>query len=85
MSIRVLIADDHGVMRAGLRALLNAADDMRVVGEAADGREALELAGQLTPDVVLLDLSMPGMSGIKVARTLKTVLPQARTLILTVH
>jgi two-component system response regulator NreC len=85
MSIRVLIADDHGVMRAGLRALLNAAEDMRVVGEAADGREALELAGQITPDVVLLDLSMPGMSGIKVARTLKSVLPQARTLILTVH
>jgi len=85
MSIRVLIADDHGVMRAGLRALLNAADGMEVVGEAADGREALELAGQLTPDVVLLDLSMPDMSGIKVAHKLRAMLPEARTLILTVH
>jgi len=85
MSIRVLIADDHGVMRAGLRALLNAEADMQVVGEAADGREALELAGQLTPDVVLLDISMPDMSGIQVAHKLKTMLPQGRTLILTVH
>jgi two-component system response regulator NreC len=85
MSIRVLIADDHGVMRAGLRALLNAADGMEVVGEAADGREALELASQLTPDVVLLDLSMPGMSGIKVAHKLRAMLPEAHTLILTVH
>ena len=85
MSIRVLIADDHGVMRAGLRALLNAADGIEVVGEAADGREALELAGQLTPDIVLLDLSMPNMSGIKVAHKLSAMLPQAHTLILTVH
>jgi len=72
-------------MRAGLRALLNAEQDMQVVGEAADGRKALELAGQLTPDVVLLDISMPDMSGIQVAHKLKTLLPQSRTLILTIH
>jgi two-component system response regulator NreC len=85
MSIRVLIADDHGVMRGGLRALLNAEADIKVVGEAANGREALELASELTPDVVLLDISMPDMSGIKVAGMLKAILPEGRTLILTVH
>ncbi len=68
MSINILIADDHGVLRAGLRALLNAEPDFRVVDEAADGAEALRLAGQLSPDIVLLDVRMPGMSGIQVTR-----------------
>lgn len=85
MSINILIADDHGVLRAGLRALLNAEPDFRVVDEAADGAEALRLAGQLSPDIVLLDVSMPGMSGIQVTRRLKEMLPQIRILILTVH
>ena len=85
MSIRILIADDHGVLRAGLHALLNAEPDLEVVGEAADGHEALRLAGELRPDIVLLDLVMPGLGGIEVARQLKKSLPDTRTLILTVH
>ena len=85
MSIRILIADDHGVLRAGLHALLNAEPDLEVVGEASDGHEALRLASELRPDVVLLDLVMPGLGGIEVARQLKKSLPDTRTLILTVH
>jgi two-component system response regulator NreC len=85
MSIRILIADDHGVLRAGLHALLNAEPDLEVVGEASDGHEALRLASELRPDIVLLDLVMPGLGGIEVARQLKKSLPDTRTLILTVH
>ncbi|MFN8458109.1 MAG: response regulator transcription factor [Anaerolineae bacterium] len=85
MPINILIADDHGVLRAGLRALLNAEADFKVVDEAADGAETLRLAGQLSPDIVLLDVSMPGLSGIQVTRRLKEMLPEVRVLILTVH
>ena len=85
MSIRILIADDHGVLRAGLRALLSAEPDLEVVGEAADGHEILSLASELRPEVVLLDISMPGLSGIEVTRRLKEILPDARVLILTFH
>ncbi len=85
MPIRILIADDHGVLRAGLRVLLNAEPDMQVVGEAATGRETLRLASELRPDVVLLDLSMPDLGGIEVTRRIKTALPDTRVLILTVH
>ncbi|RME85107.1 MAG: DNA-binding response regulator, partial [Caldilineae bacterium] len=85
MPIRILIADDHGVLRAGLRALLNAEPDVEVVGEAADGHEVLHLAQELTPDVVLLDISMPGPGGIEVTRQVKQALPDTRVLILTVH
>ena len=85
MSIRILIADDHGVLRAGLHALLNAEPDLEVVGEASDGHEALRLASELRPNVVLLDLVMPGLGGIEVARQLKKSLPDTRTLVLTVH
>ncbi len=84
-SIRILIADDHGVLRAGLRALLDAESDLQVVGEATDGSEALRLAGELRPDIVLLDVSMPGPGGIKVTRKLGKVVPDARILILTIH
>lgn len=85
MPIDILIADDHGLLRAGLRALLNAEADFRVVDEAADGTETLRLAGQLSPDIVLMDVSMPGLSGIQVTRRLKEILPNVRVLILTVH
>ena len=87
MSIRILIADDHNVIRAGLRTILSAQPDLEIVGEAADGNEALRLANELQPDIVLTDLSMPGPvgGGIAVARRLKETSPAIRVLILTVH
>jgi two-component system response regulator NreC len=85
MAIRVLIADDHGVLRAGLRALLNAEPDLEVVGEAADGDEAMQLARTLQPDVVLMDIHMPGCGGIEATRRLKVLHPDVLVLILTVH
>jgi two-component system response regulator NreC len=85
MTIRILIADDHGVLRAGLRALLSAESELEVVDEASNGNEALSKADELQPDVILLDISMPGASGIEVTRRLKEMLPETRVLILTVH
>lgn len=85
MTIRILIADDHGVLRAGLRALLSAASDLEVVDEAASGEETLELAETLELDVILLDISMPGLTGIEVTRRLKKLSPKTHVLILTVH
>lgn len=85
MPTTILIVDDHGVLRAGLRALLGAEPGLAVVGEAGSSDEALTMANMLKPDVILLDLSIPGTSGIEVARQLKQQLPQTRSLILTVH
>ncbi len=85
MTIRILIADDHGVIRGGLRALLQAEPDFEIVTEARDGTEALDLARQMEPDVILLDLSMPELDGIEVARRLKETGSRVRALILTVH
>jgi two-component system response regulator NreC len=83
--IRILIADDHGVLRAGLRVLLNAEPDLQIVGEAANGQETLRLSNELHPDVVLLDISMPGPGGVEIIRQLKETLPDIRVLVLTVH
>ena len=83
MNIRVLIADDHPVVREGLRALISAQRDMQVVGEASDGREAVEKVRELTPDVVLLDLLMPGMGGIAAIPEVLRESPDARILVLT--
>jgi len=85
MPIHILIADDHGVLRAGLRALLNAEPDLEVIAEASDGNDVLRLANELRPDLVLLDISMPGPGGIEVTRRLKEALPELRVLILTAH
>jgi two-component system, NarL family, response regulator NreC len=85
MPISVLIADDHGVLRGGLRALLKAEPDLEVVGEAADGDAALTLAAALQPNVLLADISMPGPSGIDIAARLKTSQPDTHVLILTMH
>jgi two-component system response regulator NreC len=85
MPSRILIADDHGVLRAGLRALLNKETEYEVVGESATSDEAFQAALELNPDVVLMDLSMPGVGGIEVTRRLKERLPGIRVLILTVH
>jgi two-component system response regulator NreC len=85
MTTRILIADDHGVLRAGLRALLAAEPDFEVVGEATTGREVVDLAPRLQPEVVLMDISMPDVDGIVATRALAVQLPQVRVLLLTVH
>jgi DNA-binding NarL/FixJ family response regulator len=81
--IKVLLVDDHRLVRAGLQSLLDATDDIRVVGAAADGREALELAPRLAPDVVLMDLSMPGMGGVEATRRLLADHPDLQVVVLT--
>ena len=82
---RILLADDHVVLRSGLRLLLDAQPDFKVVGEASDGREALKLAADLKPDLILLDLTMPGLSGMEALPALRKAAPAARVLILTMH
>jgi NarL family two-component system response regulator LiaR len=81
--ISVLIADDHPFVRHGLRTYLETLDDMDVVGEAADGTEAVELAAQLLPDVVLMDLVMPELDGIEATRRIKDASPATRVIALT--
>jgi DNA-binding NarL/FixJ family response regulator len=83
--IRILLADDHAVLRAGLKALLNAEPDMEVVGEASDGLSCIEAATKLQPDVILLDINMPGMNGLQALEKLRGIVPESRVLILTMH
>src|SRR3970282_50585 len=82
--IRILLADDHQVLRAGLKALLEAEPDMKVVGEASTGEEAVEKATFLKPDVVVMDLSMPGMGGLAATRKINEW-GVAKVLVLTMH
>jgi len=83
--IRVLLVDDQPEVRRGLRVRLQLEPDMLVVGEASTGREALTLAPALTPDVVLLDIEMPGMDGIEATAALRTVVPLSAVVILSIH
>ncbi len=83
--IRIVIADDHDVVREGTRTLLEREEDMEVVGEASDGKEAVKLIESLKPDVAVLDISMPKLSGIEVTRQIKAHLPSTAILILTVY
>ncbi|HEX8104205.1 MAG TPA: response regulator transcription factor [Solirubrobacteraceae bacterium] len=85
MPIRVLIADDHGIVRGGLRLLLDRQPDIEVVGEAVDGVDALEKALALRPDVCVLDVSMPRMTGLQAARQIRAHRPQTTVLILSMH
>jgi NarL family two-component system response regulator YdfI len=82
-NIRILIADDHLIIRQGLRLILETADDLELVGEAADGAEAVKLAGELQPDVVLMDLRMPGMDGLTAIERLRVEQPHIAVVILT--
>jgi DNA-binding NarL/FixJ family response regulator len=81
--LRVLIADDHAILREGLRALLSTTDDIEVVGEAADGREAITRAQALRPDLVIMDAAMPGLGGLEATLELRRTNPEIRILVLT--
>lgn len=84
-TIRMLIADDHTVLRSGLRMLLDAQNDIEVIGEAGTGSQVLSMAEALQPDLILLDLSMPGLGGLEALPLLRKVAPQSHILILTMH
>jgi two-component system invasion response regulator UvrY len=82
--IKVLLVDDHELVRTGIRRILEEAGDMQVVGEASEGDEALKMARKLEPDVVLMDVNMPGMGGIEATRRMVRLLPRAKVIALTV-
>jgi len=82
---RIIIAEDHTILRAGLRALLSSKDDIEVVGEAGDGREAVRLVDKHVPDIVLIDLSMPKLNGIEAIKEIKGRHPEMKIIVLTVH
>jgi NarL family two-component system response regulator LiaR len=82
-AIRILVVDDHAVVREGLRAFLELQEEFEVVGEAGDGAEAVELAERLRPDVVLMDLVMPGLDGVGAMQRLRERLPSSRVIVLT--
>ncbi len=81
----VLLVDDHAVVRQGFRMIISAESDFEVIGEAANGREAVSLAEQLQPDIVLMDVSMPELNGIEATRRIVTIAPRARILALSMH
>jgi DNA-binding NarL/FixJ family response regulator len=83
--IRILLADDHAVVRQGFKMILDAQPDMEIVGEAANGRQAVELAEQLRPDVVVMDVAMPELNGIEATRRLAASVPHARVVALSMH
>jgi two-component system response regulator NreC len=85
MPIRILIADDHGLIRTGLRAVLQGVPDFEVVGEAEDGYSLLKLIAEFKPDIVLMDISMPGLSGLEATHQVREISPMTRVLALTVH
>ena len=85
MPISVVLADDHPIVRRGMRAVLESEKDLAVVGEAGDGLETVRLVERMTPDVLMLDLMMPGLSGLEVVRILRERVPQTRIVILSMY
>src|ERR671937_163713 len=84
-AVRILICDDHAVVRAGLRLILEQVPDFEIVGEAAKAEELLTLVTRLRPDIVILDLTMPGMGGLEALPRVRQAVPEAKLLVLTVH
>jgi two-component system response regulator NreC len=85
MSIKIALVDDHEIVRAGLRLLIQAQGDMEIVGEAENGQQAIELCHRVSPDVVVMDITMPGPSGLEVTRQIKQQYPDINVLALTIH
>jgi len=83
--MRILIADDHAIVREGLKQLVNSQRDMEVIGEAEDGRQALEKAKSLRPDVTLLDIAMPSLSGLEAVRLIKEAVTDTQIVVLSMH
>ncbi|MGI6227223.1 MAG: response regulator, partial [Peptococcales bacterium] len=85
MAIKVLIADDHVLLREGLVKILSLEDDLEIIGEASRGDEAIALSRRLNPDVILMDINMPGVNGIEATKIIKAELPQIGVIALTIH
>lgn len=85
METKVLLADDHAILREGLRMVLDAQPQIKVVGEADDGRQAVEMAERLHPDVIVMDIAMPNLNGLEATRQIKRRWPEIRVVILTMH
>jgi len=83
--IRVLLAEDHAIVREGLRSLLDAIPNIQVVGEAVDGRQAVDMTEKLLPDVVVTDITMPGLNGLEATRRIKALHPEVRVVVLSMH
>jgi DNA-binding NarL/FixJ family response regulator len=85
MSIRILLADDHAIVRQGLRSLLEKEPDIEVVGEAENGREAMQLVRELQPDMVIMDITMPGLNGIDTTHEIVSEFPKVKVIALSIH
>ena len=83
--IRVVVADDHTILRQGIKALLDNQEEIEVVGEAKDGREAIKAIEELSPDVILMDIAMPGLNGLEATRRIKKKFPMTKVVVLTMH
>jgi DNA-binding NarL/FixJ family response regulator len=83
--LKLLLADDHEIVRQGLRSMLEAQRDCQIIGEAADGRQAVTMTKELNPDVVILDIGMPSLNGLEATRQILKIRPQTKVLILTMH
>ena len=85
MTVRILLADDHTLVRAGFRALLEKLDGVQVIGEVSDGREAFSMAKELDPDIILMDIAMPGLNGLEATRRLRRTCPRTKVLMLSMY